>query len=213
LALEDTVVEEKAVEVGAHQTIPVFLFARLKSAGSVRVTARIGQDALMLDNARHAVIQVRNSIKILCVDGNTGAERSLESQYLAAAFSPNKSRSAAGGSLEVERASRLKFAGLRLFDYQIIVLANVPELPQPAVDALHDFVECGGGLIVFGGEQLNPKLVNLSFSRGGDSLLPCELAEPVGDAEKQDLALPMEIVGDDNALTQNLRTLPKEMIA
>jgi hypothetical protein len=213
LVLEDTVVDEKTIETGARQTVPVFLFARLKTAGPVRVTAKIAQDSVMLDNARHAVIQVRNAIRILCVDSNAGAEQSLESQYLAAAFTPNKAKSAVGGMLEVERASRLKFTGLRLFDYQIIVLANVPELPQASVDALHDFVEWGGGLIVFAGDQLNPKLVNLSFNHAGDPLLPCELGEAVGDAEKQDLALPMEWTGDDFSLTQNLKAMPKEMIA
>ncbi|MGD0094514.1 MAG: BatA domain-containing protein, partial [Planctomycetota bacterium] len=220
LALEDTVVDEKTVTVGPQQTVPVFLYARLKQSGPVRALASISEDALALDNTRCAILHVRDTLKILCVDGSLGLSGfAPDSRYLVVAFSPGKVKSASARGLEVERVSRPQFDNVRLFDYQAVALVNVPELPPSALNALRDYVLWGGGLLVFAGELQSAELLNRSFGKAG--LLPGELSAPVGNAVKQDSALALEVLSGDaawggaggGALAQNLRALPKEMLS
>ncbi|HEY3320264.1 MAG TPA: BatA domain-containing protein [Planctomycetota bacterium] len=226
LAIEGSVVDEKTVSVPPRQTVPVFLYARLKSSGPLRATARITEDPLATDNTRYAVFHVRDALRILCVDGQvavgraslpaeakqagTEARATSDSRYLAVALAPGKAKNASRG-LSVDCISRTQLGSVRLFDYQVVILANVPELPAPLLETLHDYVAWGGGLIFFAGDLINARLANLSFGKVG--LLPGELSAPIGDVIKQDNALALEVSPTGGALSQNLRALPKELLS
>ncbi|MBM4017917.1 MAG: VWA domain-containing protein [Planctomycetes bacterium] len=60
--------------------------------------------------------------------------------------------------------------------YNLVVLANVPQLPQAAAAALKAFVQDGGGLLIVPGDKVVPAFYNAWMSDGGEPFVPAALA-------------------------------------
>ncbi len=164
-------------EIAPGQAVTVPLFVRFMEAGPARVTARIGQDALEADNRHRAVARIRDRVRVLLVDGDPSETlwRS-ETGYLAAALAP-KPEPGRPGSVEVDVVPWSALTEKRLVDFDVVVLANLPDVRPTHVNALFDFVRTGGGLVAFLGDQVNPVLLNARMKHAGEALLPAAVDE------------------------------------
>ncbi|GIT29616.1 MAG: hypothetical protein Ct9H300mP1_16620 [Planctomycetaceae bacterium] len=93
------------------------------------------------------------------------------------------------------------FQGASLDDVRLVILANVETLPEAAVGKLERFVDRGGSLLVFLGDQAVPAFYNNQLadpSRSRGSLLPARLAGsgPKGNPSAGDDQPPVAGVGD-----------------
>ncbi|NQT86859.1 hypothetical protein HQ560_08855, partial [bacterium] len=105
----------------------------------------------------------------------------------------------------------LGLAAQRLAEFDVVVLANVPDLRDAQVAALHHFVEQGGGLIVFLGDKVSPKLMNERFRVDGRPLLPATLkiiANPKGEGD----GWPVRVTASDHPLAAPLAGLPQDLL-
>lgn len=186
LFLGSTAVDERVLErIAPGATESVSLFARLDQPGIATLTAAIGEDALPTDNARHAIADVRDTVKLLCVDGAPSKDPfKSETDFLRAALTPEgadaTAAGAAGMSVDVIPAEDLQIRELATHD--IVVLANVAELVREQAQALAEFVRRGGGLVVFLGDKTNAELLNARLRDAeGNPLLPAQVGEEADD--------------------------------
>ena len=155
---------------GGTTASTTFTVASPPAGLNVAVT-RIGADTLAEDDARFAVFRGRARIRTLLVDGDPRrALRDAETFYLERALAP--SRTLAGVTPTIVDVEGLVRADLG--DYDVVVLANVPNLPTPTTKALERWVQNGGGLFFAVGDRVEAELANMEL---GD-LLPMRLRGP-----------------------------------
>jgi uncharacterized membrane protein len=156
---------------------------RLAQPGTAILRARLeapGDRHPENDEGVLAVATARDSRRVLCLEGTSGAAGSF-ARALGAERIP----------ADVRPATSLAAGGLGRYD--LVVLADVPRaaLPDAALAALESFVRDGGGLLVAGGTQ--------SFGPGGylgtrmASLLPLRLDIP---ARQEEASLALALVID-----------------
>ena len=77
-----------------------------------------------------------------------------------------------------------------LKDARLVVLANCGRLQQPQYEMLRTFVAGGGGLLIFPGDRVNPKVYDDQFfpvpGPQGERLTAARLEAPEGDPDKTD---------------------------
>jgi len=219
LVLNGRPVDQRVVDrIPPGQVASVPVFTRFDTTGNSKLTVQLGPDPLPEDNIRHAVAYVRDEVRVLCVDGEP-SDKPYEGEtgYLETALAPK--RGPAGQSLVVKAIPWLALSTQRLADYQVVILANVPDIRAAQAAALHTYVAQGGGLIVFLGGKIIPRLVNAHMAHGGKTLLPArivELANPSagrrGDGAPEAESVAMEVVMAGHPVAGALAGLPAELL-
>jgi hypothetical protein len=139
------------------------------------VTARMEAaepGGLVLDNARHAIVEVRDRLPMLVVDGRPAMRDKREGDgfYLQRLFTD-----AIGGFKWVPGSLKDLEGDLR--QYTCVMLLNVPAVPEAAVKNLEAYVRDGGGLGVFLGPDVKPADYNKLLYADGNGLFPVPLPE------------------------------------
>ena len=164
---------------GETKVVP-FPFA-FPAAGSTVVRAEVGPDALAADNARLLSLEVRSSIEVLAVDGEPSPDSGDDEVfYVVQALDPLGDTSS---GVRVRAIPERLLAEEKLDDVDVLILANVYAVPETTARRLELFVEGGGGLLVFAGDQVDSNLYNRHLHKGGEGLLPVSL----GDIREEDL--------------------------
>ncbi len=122
------------------------------------------EDDLPLDNLRHVALLASPPYQVLLVDGRSAASSVLAATY----FLETSLRLAPPG--ELDAASRFQPRTVSLEDglpdldkYHAVVLADVGEVERGDAAKLARFVDSGGGLLVFGGENVTgPRTAQLA---------------------------------------------------
>ena len=210
----DKAVDQRIVDrLAPGEASAVPLFVRFDEPGFVRLAARIGQDALDVDNVRYAVARVRDKVRVLAVDGDP-SDRPYrnETDYLVTALVP-RMLGAAKSSLVVEAVPWMELQSRKLGDYQVVVLANVPDVRQAQVEDLYHFVRDGGGLLITLGDKTNPALVTARMRHGNLSLLPGEVQDPAAATPDAADGRSMAIADAGHPLARALGVLPSALLA
>ncbi|RMG07052.1 MAG: VWA domain-containing protein [Planctomycetota bacterium] len=149
-----------------------------REPGAHTVEVRLKSDALTLDNRRHFVVDVRDAVRVLLVDGEPGRER-WESEtdflYEVLALSPHPGDDGFG-LLKPERVRENALLDRRLADYAVVVLANVPDFDDETVAALESYVRDGGAVVFTLGGRVDQQAYNDALWREGRGLFPLALA-------------------------------------
>jgi hypothetical protein len=175
--------ESKTIsELPVGQARTVTLSARFDKPGLHVLTALLSNDDLPDDNWYDQVIQVREQVKILVVDGTYDLRDELRSAsyYLANALAPVPPEKRLAYHLQIHQIpSELASAEL-LRDKALCIFTNVPlaaevfqdpKAPRPEfLDALMSYVRDGKGLLIFGGDKVDPATYNKQLGKRG--LLP-----------------------------------------
>jgi len=211
LLMQTQVVDRQFVgHLAPGQRTAVHLYAPLERAGTIRLAARLNDDALALDDSRHALIDVRSVLRVLCVDGDTGDNRGAA--YVATALAPSSLEHTEVRPL-VDIIPWTALPTISLADYHVVVLVNVPEIPEDRALALHRYVEGGGGLMLFAGSNVKPQSLNHRFLAANSSLLPGEIVVMDDRARGTSEALPIDLALTDHPIAQPLREFPAELLS
>lgn len=131
------------------------------TAGLNVALARIGADALAEDDARHAVFRGRGRLRTLLVDGDPRTTmRDAETFYLERALAPGRAGVSALAPVVVDAEGLVR---ANLAQYDVVVLANVMNLPSPTINGLKRWVQNGGGLLVSMGDRVEADIANLEL--------------------------------------------------
>ena len=150
------------------------------------ITATLSNPAkgdLEIDNARHVVIEVRETLKVLVVDGRTlegGTDLRTsplgDSLFLRTFLTAQKSDDDEYlGKIVIDNGEFDKLDKTDLRPYSAVYLMNVPTLSKPAVDNLEKFVQEGGGVGVFLGPNVKPDDYNKLMYNDGKGFFPMPL--------------------------------------
>jgi hypothetical protein len=213
LVLGDQVVDKRFVgQLAPGQAMPVRLYASLSRAGVLRMTAQLGDDALAADNSRYAVLNVRNMLRVLCVDGEPMDRSDTRATSLVMTALAPKTIDRSEALPDVERIAWTALPAARLADYDVVVLVNVADVPEDRAVALRKFVEQGGGLIVMAGNNVKPEVLGWRLTAPGSSLLPAELVSLVSQSGADVSGAALDLDLPDHPLVRPLRSLPKELL-
>lgn len=175
--------------IPAGQTRSAAMFARLRSEGHHAITATIDGDYLPADNQRSVAVRAVRNVKVLLIDGESGAEpRDSEIFFLSHALRPVARGNGDQFPIQVTTCPAAQVELFRFEDFDAVVSANVFDFSPSTADALADYVKNGGGLIVFPGERVSSAFYNEQL-HGRLALLPATLGPARGDASSQQSVL------------------------
>ena len=161
--------------------------------GDHSLSVRLEGDSFADDNAFHSIVQVRNQLNVLLIDGKPGAAP-LEgaTDFLELALTPHTA--AANTLKDLIRTKKVDLRKLRDDDFkqtEVVILANVEKLQGRAQSDLDKFVKEGGGLLIFAGPDCDIDWYNRELYRKGEGLLPAAIK---GQARAELTAAPARVL-------------------
>jgi hypothetical protein len=178
LFVDGAVSSEQAVDVAAGGETAVHFAHRFSTVGEHSVTVKASGDRLELDNSRSLVVPVRGEIRVLCV-----ADRQRAAKYLASALNPNPSGDSPIRPIIIADGD---LADTQLTGFDCIFLCNVAQLTTGEAIRIARYVESGGGLVVFLGDEIVPASYNgllVSSNAPRQTLLPATIGNIVAQPQ------------------------------
>lgn len=175
--------EQKLITLPPKGEASVSFRTRVEQPGAQPGRVTLKKEGLAGNEVAHFTIDPQDKLKVLIVDGDpqTALVQS-ESFFLSRALNPAGERDSSLFLPTVIVPDGLNAASLD--SYQVVILCNVAGLPETIAANLQNFVRQGGGLLIFGGDKLQPDSYNQRLSRS----VPAELREkktaPEAKAEK-----------------------------
>jgi len=178
---------EETVDLAPGEDVPVVFRQQFTLPGDHLVQVTIDDDPLAQDNTRWLVVPVRESLSALLVDGHYRSEPyEAETDYLAQALSPSEDSPGQPRPIHVEVVAESQLSRRDLAPYDVVVLCNVAQFTQPEAAGLDDFLKQGGGVVIFGGDQVVADNYNRLLYAGGKGLLPASIGPTVGDPTRKE---------------------------
>jgi hypothetical protein len=146
--------------------------------GDHSLAVRIEGDSFADDNAFYTVVQVRNQLNVLLVDGDpSSAPLEGSADFLELALTPYQA--AENNTLrDLIRITKVEARRIRDDDLkgkEVVILADLDRLQGSRLSDLEKFVKAGGGLIIFAGPHADLDWYNRDFFRKGDGLYPANI--------------------------------------
>ncbi len=166
------------LEAGESRTVP-FTYT-FRDTGPVRIQAGIDTDPLPADDVRYFAANVTTGTSVLLVDGEQALESyNSETFYLRNALSPDGPRRT---GYRIETISEKQLLDRQLSQYGLIIVANVFQLSVQQAETLATYVQNGGGLALFLGDQVQAESYN-SIHNSHPELFPVKLEKIGGDPD------------------------------
>ena len=167
----------EAIAPGETLAVPVQF--KFEEIGSVPVTVSLPADPLPPDNTRHFAARVREGISVLVVNGDPSSDKERsETYFLKVALRPSD-RVRLG--FAVEEVTENQFEAMDISRFQVIILANLYRVTEDRAAALDRWVNEGGGLIFYLGDQVDDAAYNTTLYKDGKGLIPARLESVRGD--------------------------------
>ncbi|MGL4422006.1 MAG: hypothetical protein ACRCZF_15165, partial [Gemmataceae bacterium] len=148
------------------------------------------------DNVRHTVVEVRDRLPIFVVEGRP----SLRGKKEGDGFYLEKMFSSVLGGFDWKSVTLAELEKADLKQASLVLLLNVPSVPEPLAKQLDQYVRDGGGIGFFLGPDVKPADYNKNLFLDGKGLFPVPLPEK-----------PSEPLTDEVKL-QRLFTLQKKLL-
>ncbi|MGV3720822.1 MAG: BatA domain-containing protein [Actinomycetota bacterium] len=141
-------------------------------------TVRIGGDRLPTDDTGYMALRVRDSVRVLVLNGKPDSviPQNDAAFFLQMALSPPAAMPGAEASaLEPRVLNQSGFGNMNVREYDVLALSNVSNLSESDRRLLAEFVQNGGGVMIFLGDRVNSSLYNRDLFDGKPSLLPARI--------------------------------------
>ncbi len=173
--------ESKRVDLSANTAADVRFITRFVSEGShnVQVAVTNANDCQALDDYRWLTTKVLRQLKIACVEGTPHAANDLARAL--APGQPSPDNSSIGIVPQVIPASRLP--QLDLTNYAAVFFCDVADLSSNETAHTTRYIEQGGNLVVFLGENTSPVQWNELVRDDGTPMLPVQIGSLVENEE------------------------------
>jgi hypothetical protein len=187
LKFDDGQVLEQRVDLEPHMTASAVFRIRIRRSGSYRGRLSIPDDSLMVDNRRHFVLDVADTVNILMVSDDNADDDDRASRYLNRAINPFLEDRRASAVASLVRSDQLDV--FNTSKAQLIILSGINELSQSSAELLLTYLADGGSIVYFhvgGGDAHNLKL--LAEASQGDLVLPFKIGGQVDLSAKSGYA-------------------------
>jgi hypothetical protein len=214
LTVDGRVGPEQAVDLPVGEDVPVLFNHQFSAPGDHVVEISMDNDPLALDDRRRLAVPVRESLNVLLVDGHFKSEPfEAETDYLAQALTPSEGSPGQPGLIRAEVVAESQLAGRELDRYDAIAICNLAQFSQVEVTALEEYLKQGGGVVIFGGDQVVSENYNRLLYADGKGLLPVSLAGTVGDAGRKQAGFSFNPLGYRHPLISEFRGEPDPVTA
>jgi uncharacterized membrane protein len=177
-------------QIDAGETVTRQVQVAFNAPGEHVVEVSLPEDSVATDNRRWCVIGIRESQRILAIDGALDQSNAF---YLETVISPD-ARLRTGMTLEKFDSSYLRDVSQEaLNQFDVVVLLDVPRLEAVAVAKLESFCRQGGGVWFACGPNTNLQFTNEQLYRGGEGVFPLELASIRENPEAIDSSQPQVV--------------------
>jgi hypothetical protein len=198
-----------SIAPGASESVSLFL--PFRDAGPVRLVAELSEDPLAADNVRRAVAVIRDKVSVLCVEGSSKGGGS--SGGLIAAALRARGNGQGQEDLEVHSVAWVDLPGQDLAKFDVVVLADVPDITTEHAAALDKYVREGNGLIWFGGDNVKADVWNERSALGGTPLLPAVIEEQMRTSDAMGIGRPLDPSMTDHPVCRSLLSLPEDLLS
>ena len=189
-------ITQKQVDLSPGGSASVGFSYRFDAPGDHAIEIRAAGDLLDVDNHRYLALPVRQAIRALCIDGRpSGKPFRGAADYLAVALAPRGPQSV-GGLVQAEVAGENALLERNLGGYDCLFLCNVAQFTAGEAHALDAYLQGGGSVIFFLGDQVLADRYNRELG----SLLPAKL-DKVVDRPR----LPLDPLGYRHPMLQAFR--------
>ncbi|MFQ5798700.1 MAG: BatA domain-containing protein [Bacteroidota bacterium] len=139
-------VMQKGVDLQVGQQAAVDLAVVPRRTGILHGTIRLEDDVLEMDNIRFFTVTVPDRIDVLVIQTSPGDSRFIRAALEAA----DRERSSL---FRLDQVSRRDLRTTNITAYDLIVAASVNDLSRSDLTRIRQFLESGGGLIFFPGDD------------------------------------------------------------
>lgn len=189
LLVEDRTISSRTLDEIAGEEAQISFVHTWSGAGEKRVTARLVTDQLETDNARYQVASVRDSVRVLLVEGRpAGSQREQSSYYLQTALETVRHPVTGEPLFEVTVSDVLGMSDLPLMRFDVLALCNLTGLGESQMLRIRRHLSSGGGLLLIHGDLTEPELWNPQLNRlTEEGLWPTELNSGSSENDNQDV--------------------------
>ncbi|MBI1337916.1 MAG: hypothetical protein GC164_13275 [Phycisphaera sp.] len=206
--VDDIQIDDKRIPlIAAGSSETVSLFVPFHNAGPARITAEISGDALPTDDVRRVVAEVRERVSVLCVDGSSGETGGLVTSALLARADGSDDE-----NYTVQTTQWPAFPTQDLDAFDVIILADVPEVTPEQAHQISRFVRRGHGLVWFAGDRIKADVWNRLSGDTEDALLPAKIGEAIDTRDSLGIGKPLAPDLPDHAVCRPLRSLPEDLL-
>jgi len=219
LVVDGVLGPSQSVDLPAGEDQPVVFNHTFPNAGDHLIEVQLDADALKLDDRRRLAVPVREQVSVLLVDGHFKSEPfQAETDYLAVALSPESTSTGAASVIRTEVVPEGQLSRRELTPYDAVVLCNIAQFNEAEVSALEDYLKQGGGVVVFGGDQVVPDnynrlLLSTEENGKGKGILPASIGPSVGDASKKAGAFGFNALGYRHPIVEPFANEPDPVVA
>ena len=170
--------EQKLATLPPRGDVTVNFQTRLTQAGANTGQVILKKEGLAGNSVLNFTLDAQEKVRVLVVDGDpqTSLVQS-DSFFLSRALNPSGEQGSSLFLPTVILADGLSSAALE--SYEAVILCNVAALPDAFADQLLAFVRRGGGLLIFGGDKLQPESYNQKLAQAA----PAQLREKKSGTE------------------------------
>lgn len=192
------------VDVPAHGQVPVSFVYLFEKAGVHTGTLQISQpDSLGRDNTAYFAARVRESLRALIINPRPGVDPAKdEAFYLSTALSPTGASEGAQSTIQTTVRSGSSLAGVNLRAFDAVIITGLSDVSPTDRNALQDFVNNGGGLLLFPALTADParlQAINAAWG-SGERFLPSRLGT-------------RRVLSEENAASLNPATITHPALA
>lgn len=193
LLIDGKRLERRTLGVIAEGASGSIVFEHQFDSPGLRVisTRIVCDDDLPGDNEASRVINVLETLPVLIVEGYSSTkplEGDADFLYLAMAL-PDENAKTGKPLIAPTVVSAADISSVKRFsDYAVVVLADVPRLPDSTAKSLADFVAKGGGLLITPGEKSDRDFYNNWRGPDGRRITGCRLTRVHGDLSEERFA-------------------------
>jgi len=210
--LDDVSTDMKVIpRIAPNSAETVSLFVSFNNSGSARITARLEEDPLLVDNSRRTVAMIRDKVSVLCVagasDGGSGSGSFLVNALRASG------NAAVRENFSVQVVPWLSLPSQDLSNFDVVILADVPDITPDQAQQFKKFVRHGNGLIWFAGDNVKPAVWNKRSAISAPPLLPAVIESTLDTSDKLGAGRPLDSVLGDHPVCRPLKSLPEDLLS
>ncbi len=188
--------------IPARQSAEVPLEITFPREGPERITVELEGDVLPTDDRRFRAEPVARAMRILIVNGEADSDPYEDEVYLLSIALRPEGRQFSGN--EVTVVDENEFEATELSPFHVVVLANVYRVNEEWATRLEEYVNGGGGVAIFLGDQVDAELYNRTLYKDGKGLLPARLLD-VADAPSDVAGVKLQDVDTNHPMLRRFR--------
>ncbi|MBX3442210.1 MAG: BatA domain-containing protein [Planctomyces sp.] len=181
VSVNDVVQSVTLPDIPPGETVEAPLTLTFDEPGQHQLRLQLPQDSVPGDNERFLTVDVRRQVEVTLVDGDPGVKPfDSETDFLALALTAGNSQ------WKAQQVISSDWIGQPLEAPDVLVLANVDQIPPERAAELEALVQAGMGVLIFAGDEVDSQAWNEALHRDGRGLLPARI-EQVREAESTGL--------------------------